>query len=78
MPRPARAALDSLLADLRYGWRTLRRTPGSTAVAAAPLGVGTGASTAIFSLADAALLGAAALPALAAPRLPPTTALRYE
>lgn len=48
--------LESLRADLRYGWRSLRGSPVFTLVAVGSLAIGLGANTAIFSLADAALL----------------------
>ena len=48
--------LETLLADLRYGFRTLRTTPGFTLVAVLSLGLGIGANTAIFSLIDAVML----------------------
>lgn len=47
--------LWSLVADLRYGWRILLRSPGFTLVAVVSLALGIGANTAVFSLADAAL-----------------------
>jgi len=43
------AAMNTLLRDLRYGWRTLMRNPAFTAVAILTLGIGIGASTTIFS-----------------------------
>src|ERR1017187_6357039 len=46
--------IESLVADVRYGVRTLRRQPGCVAVLSLALGVG--ANSAVFSLADALLL----------------------
>ena len=42
--------------DLRFATRTLRTRPGFTAAVVATLALGVGASTAMFSLVDAALL----------------------
>ena len=44
------------IADLRYGWRMIRRTPAASAMAVLSLGLGIGANTAIFSLVDTVLL----------------------
>ena len=48
--------LETLLQDIRYGLRAMRRNPGFTLVTVLTLGLGIGANTAIFSLIDALML----------------------
>ena len=57
-----RALVASIGVDLRYGWRSLRRTPAFTAVIVLSLAIVIGANTAIFGLLDSILLRRLAVP----------------
>ena len=55
-------AVETLIRDLRYGARGLRRSPGFTTAAVVTLGLGIGATTAVYSLVDHVLLRALPYP----------------
>jgi len=48
--------IETLLQDVRFAFRILRKTPFITAIALLSLALGIGANTAIFSLIDAVML----------------------
>src|SRR5437773_2614520 len=48
--------MDTLLQDLRFGWRLLRRSPGFTTASVLALALGIGATSAVFTLLDRVVL----------------------
>ena len=50
--------IESIVADVKYAFRTLRHAPAYTAIVVVTLGLGIGANTAIFSVIDGVMLKA--------------------
>ncbi|RPJ81102.1 MAG: hypothetical protein EHM13_10995, partial [Acidobacteria bacterium] len=48
--------MDTVLQNLRYAFRGLRRTPGFVAIAIVTLALGIGLATAVFTVAETLLL----------------------
>jgi predicted permease len=48
--------IDTVLQDLRFAWRGLRRAPGFAAIAIATLALGIGANSAIFTVVNAVVM----------------------
>ena len=48
--------VESILDDLRYAWRRIRKAPTFSVITILIMGLGIGANTAIFSLMDAVML----------------------
>ena len=71
---------DHLRQDVRYAIRTLRKSPGFTMTAIGTMAIAIGATTAIFSLVDATLLGSLPYPTMnnssASPATCPVSARR--
>jgi predicted permease len=62
VPAGRRGWLEAIQLDLRYGWRSLLRSPVFTIVAVLSLTLGIGANTAIFGLLHAVLVERLAIP----------------
>ena len=54
---PRETRMHSLLRDLRFAWRSIIRTPGTSALIVLTLALGIGAASAIFSVVHPTLLG---------------------
>ena len=78
------AGLESTIQDVRYAWRTMRRSPAFTITALVSLSLAIGANTALYAIVDAAMLRPLPVPdarrvfTLAAPTLDPAATASGE
>jgi hypothetical protein len=65
--------LESLTQDVRFGWRSMHKSPSFTAICVVSQALGIGANTTIFTVVNAVLLNPLPVPAAPSKVLPVTS-----